>query len=194
MGGGTGRRRAGAGGLTPESPPRKRGVGCRGTERRERGEVGRDRIGACLGFAVAGEKVRVRVYGHPTAFQYTAQADVHRLVGPGVQVVGVPTHLMKSGMWKPIFNMWLTGVPDGWTGGVVELSLDSRTLPKHYVLMESAPKAATTYREVGRGRAVPRAEPAAPAPPQDEGGTDEVAVGQAKGDGDDDGMPDGEIK
>ena len=78
--------------------------------------------------------------------------------------------------------------------GVVELSTDSRTPPKRYVLVESAPKAATTYREVGRGRVVPRAEPAAPAPLQDEGGTDEVAVGQAGGDGDDDGMTDGEIE
>ena len=67
------------------------------------------------------------------------------------------------------------------------------TPPKRYILVESASKAATIYREVGRGRAVPRAEAAAPAPLQDEGGTDEVAVGQAKGDGDDDGMSDGDI-
>ena len=148
---------------------------------------------ACLGFAVEGEKVRVRVYGHPTAFQRTAQADVHRLVGPGVQVVGVPTHLTMSGMERPIFDMWLTGVPDGWAGGVVELSLDSRTPPKRCVLMESAPKAATVYQAVGRGRAVPRPEPPAPAPLQDEGGTDEVAAEQAKarGNGEDDGMSDG---
>ena len=75
----------------------------------------------------------------------------------------------------------------------MELSLDSRTPPKRYVLVESAPKAATVYREVGRGRAVPQAEPPAPAPLQDEGGTDEVAVEQAKamGNGEDNGMSDG---
>ena len=56
-----------------------------------------------------------------------------------------------------------------------------------------SPKTATTYREVGRGRVVPRAEPAAPAPLQDEGSTDEVAVGQTGGNGDDDGMTDGKI-
>ena len=92
--------------------------------------MGREAIGAILEFAVPAEKVRVRVYGHPTAFQYTAQAEVHRLVGPEVQVVGVPTHMVKSGMRRPIFDMWLSGVPDRWAGGVVELSLDSRTPPK----------------------------------------------------------------
>ena len=133
--------------------------------------MSREGIGAILGFAVAAEKVRVRVYGHPTAFQYTAQAEVHRLVGPAVQVVGAPTHMASSGMRRPIFDMWLSGVPDGWTGGVVELSLDSRTPPKRYVLLESTRKAATVYREVERGRAVPHAEPTAPTPVQDEGDT-----------------------
>ena len=114
-------------------------------------------------------------------------------MGPAVQVVGAPTHMASSGMRRPIFDMWLSGVPDGWTGGVVELSLDSRTPPKRYVLMESAPKAATVYRAVGRGRALPRPEPPAPAPLQDEGGTDDVVAEQAKngGNGEDDGMADG---
>ena len=99
-------------------------------------------------------------------------------------------------MERPIFDVCLTGVPDGWAGGVMELSPDSRSRPKRYVVVCNAPRAASSYREVGRGRAVPQAVPAAPAPLQDEGGTNEVVVGCDRGpgggDGDDDGMADGE--
>ena len=84
----------------------------------------------------------------------------------------------------------------GGQGGVLDLPPDSRTRPKRYVLVCNAPRAASSYREVGRGRAVPQAVPAAPAPLQDEGGTDEAVVGcdhgPGGGDGDDDGMADGE--
>ena len=181
------------GGLTPDSTPRKLGIRCWGTERRGLGEVGREAIGAILEFEVPPEKVRVRVYGYPTSFQYAARAEVRRLVGPEVRVVGAPTHMASSGMRRPIFDMWLSGVPDGWTGGVMELSPDSRTPPKRYVLVESAPKAATVYRAVARSRALPRPEPPAPAPLQDEGGADDVVAEQAEsgGNGEDDGMSDG---
>ena len=106
-----------------------------------------------------------------------------------MKVVGVPTHLAKSGMERPVFHVCLTGVPAGWVGGTLELPQDLRSRPKHYVLVCNAPRAASSYQEVGKGRAVPRVVPAAPAPLQDEGGTGDMTGG---GDGDEDGMAHGE--
>ena len=158
------------GGLAPGSTNRRLRVRVWSTERRGAEEVGRDRIAAALEFTVEARKVRVRVSGHSTAFQRTAKAEVHRLVGPTVQVVGLPVHLSYSRQHAPVFDVWLAGLPEGWTGGVLETPRDSRLPVKRYTPVCNAPKAATKYREVGRGRALPKVVPAPPAPLQDEGG------------------------
>ena len=172
------------GGLAPGSTSRKLRVRVWSTERRGAEEVGRDRIAAALGFAVEARTVRVRVSGHPTAFQRTAQAEVHRLVGPTVRVVGLPVHLSYSPQHAPVFDVCLAGLPEGWIGGVLETPKDSRLPVRRWTPVCSAPRAATKYQEVGRGRALPAVAPAPPAPLQDEGGfpPEEEEMGGGSGD------------
>ena len=62
------------------------------------------------------------------------------------------------------------GVPDNWTGGVLETPSGSRQPVRCWI---PAPRPASRYQEVGRGRALPQVVPApppTPAPPQDVGG------------------------
>ena len=182
------------GGLTPDSTPKRLGVRVCSTERRRAEEAGRDRITAALDFPVEARKVRVRVYGHPTDFVRTAQADVHWLVGAAVKVVGTPIHLAHSLLEKTVFDVFLAGLPEGWTGGVLDTPRDSRQPVKRYVPVCNAPRAASSYREVGRGRAVPQVVPAPPAPLQDEGGPpSDMETGNENNDNDgkDEGMLDG---
>ena len=107
-------------GMSPDDTPKRLGVRVRGTEGRSAGDVGREGIALCLGFPVEGRKVRVRVHGHPSSFLRTAQADAHRLVGLGLEVVGLPTHLEQSAVTRPVFDVFLVGVPDDRAGGVLE--------------------------------------------------------------------------
>ena len=165
------------GGLNPDSTPRKLGIRCWATERRTAGEVGRDRIGYLLGFAVEGQKVRVRVCGHPPSFVHTAKQDVHRLVGPAVTLVGMPVHVAASGLSRPVFDVALTGLPLHWAGSVLEQPAGSRSRTKRYVVVRAVGRAAS-YKEVRRGQALPLA--AAPTPLMDEGGASGMAVDTAE--------------
>ena len=161
------------GGVSPDSTHKRLGVRVWGTERRSAGDVGREGIALCLGFAVEGRKVRVRVHGHPSSFQRTAQADARRLVGPDVELVGVPTYLEHLSLTRPVYDVFLIGLPDDWKGGVLDTPSDSRQQVKRWIPIRDAPRPASRYREVGKGRALPQVVPTpppAPAPLQDVGG------------------------
>ena len=127
------------GGMSPDSTHKRLGVRVWGTERRSAGDVGREGIALCLGFAVEGRKVRVRVHGHPSSFQRTAQADARRLVGPDVELVGVPTYLEHLSLTRPVYDVFLIGLPDDWKGGVLETPSDSRQPVKRWIPIRQAP-------------------------------------------------------
>lgn len=99
------------------------------------------------GASAAPPLVRARVRGYGEDFPEKAAEEARAALGQGVTCVKC-TWVRSSGLVRPVYDVELTGLPEGWKGAVTT-SQDTRLWDKRWALVQVARTAAAEYRGVG---------------------------------------------
>ena len=95
------------------------------------------------GASTAPPIVRARVRGYGADFPERVAEETRAVLGRGVKCVKC-TWVRNSGLVRPVYDVELSGVPEGWKGAVTT-SQDTRLWDKHWALVHVARPTADEY-------------------------------------------------
>lgn len=106
------------------------------------------------GASAAPPLVRARVRGYGEDFPEKAAEETRTALGQGVTCVKC-TWIRSSGLVRPVYDVELAGLPEGWKGAVT-MSQDTRLWDKRWALVRVARATAAEYHGVGPREKLPQ--------------------------------------